>query len=317
MFPVLYQSYKHYSARTSPLDVNVFMTLVDGPGDIDRPFHYRLAVPIVVKLMRVLPVYNINIDYTEDAAVQKDFFHFMALNFGITILSSGLLFIYLLKKVPLGFAYLGSVLYLFSFYTVNVQLLPMSDAACHLVFVSCLLFLEINKPWYFAITCLIGIFTRENVMLVLIPWILLRAITDSGKLKYLVYVLPAIFAYAAANFIFPADSQFNYYKLGFILSHSLDVIRPSTYNPSEIFHIFLPQLPLGISFMGYAYLKMVGNAEGLNLSKELMLFPGLLALGSALGLDNNTGRFVFTAFPILIGFQVEVLHAWAIRLKIV
>ena len=67
-FPLLYQSYKHYDAGLTPWDVGAYMEMVERPGDFEPPFRYRVLAPALVKAMRILPGYDIPVDFTDDPA---------------------------------------------------------------------------------------------------------------------------------------------------------------------------------------------------------------------------------------------------------
>jgi hypothetical protein len=150
-FPILYQSYKHYDAKLTPWDVNAYMTMVENPGDFEPPFRYRFLAPAVVKAMRILPGYDVQVAFTEDPGVKKDYFHFSLLNFGITALVSGMVFLYLGRRLRPAYAYLGSLFYLLSFYTVVTNVIPMADTSCHLAIMGCILLFESEKPFWFAL----------------------------------------------------------------------------------------------------------------------------------------------------------------------
>ena len=44
------------------------MSMVEDPGGFETPFQYRLLAPLVVKAMRGLPGYPIEVDFTEEAS---------------------------------------------------------------------------------------------------------------------------------------------------------------------------------------------------------------------------------------------------------
>ncbi|MEO6094747.1 MAG: hypothetical protein ABIW76_03365 [Fibrobacteria bacterium] len=309
-FPILYQSYKHYDPELTPWDVNAYMTLVEHPGEFEPPFRFRFLAPLAVRAMRILPGYDVAVDFTEDPRVKKDYFHFSLFNFAVTVLTSGLLFVHLRARLRPAYAYLGSVLYLFSFYSVVTNIIPMGDTVCQLAIIACILLYERDKPVWFALACLIGVFAKETLIIVLGIWILIQSLTDRRRLWYLLYALPAALAYFAATRLSPSETEFNYYRPGFVLDRVFRVFMPSTWDASLFFHVFVAQAPLLLALTAYAWLKGFHKREGLSMNPELLIFPLLIWLGITLDLGNSTGRVAFMGFPALIYFEAMVVQAW-------
>jgi hypothetical protein len=203
-FPLLYSLYKHYDDAQTPMDTVEFMAMAEnGPTAAPSPIRYRLLTPWLVQKMQGLPGYLIAVDYTTDAAVEKTFFHFLILNFAFTVAASALLFLWLLPRVRAPFAWAGSLLYLFSFSVLTANLIPMSDAACHLAIIAALLCLDregLGSRLLFAAVGIFGVLAKEAWLLVLAPWIAVSAWarTDWRSLRTLLWTLPGIAAFALA-----------------------------------------------------------------------------------------------------------------------
>lgn len=313
-YPILFLVYKHFNPVLTPMDIYEYAAMVDkGPGAVEPPFRYRVLAPLAVRAMRPLPGYDIPVAFSQDPAARKDFFHFLVLDFALVILASALLFVHLQGKVRPGFAYLGSLLYLFSFYTVVTNVIPMADAACHAAIIGCILLFERDRPVWFALACLAGVFAKETLLLVLFPWIALQGAGrgDRRRLLYLLYALPAALAYFAATRLFPSASSFAYYEPGFLLGNLLNAFNPGRYDGSMVFHILLAHLPLLAALAAYAWLRFSRKAAAPPFGRELAVFFFLVWLGMTMDLGNNTGRVAFMAFPALILFEARMLEALA------
>ncbi len=298
------------------MDTPAYMTMVDqGPGSVEPPYRYRFIPTVAVNVMRLLPGYDIPIAFTEDTVAKKDFFHFVVLNFLLTVATSVLVFSYLSPKFGVAPAYLGSLLYLFSFYSIVTNIIPMTDAACHLAIITSLILFEKKQPLWFALCCLVGVFTKETLLIVLGLWIVLQGFQSRRSLWYLAYMLPGAMAYGVATHLFPALSQSAYYHSDFLLGNIYKAFSLREYDRHLIFQIFLAQTPLFAAVVSYIGLKFCqGNVcqgnEDLKLNKELWLFPFLIWLGLTMGIGNNAGRIAFMAFPAVIQFEVMILSAW-------
>jgi hypothetical protein len=333
VYPVLYLEYKHFNPALTPMDIPGYLSMVEaGPASVGPPYRYRVVAPLAVRAMRPLPAYDIPVAFGTDPVAKRDFFHFLLLNTALTVLTSGLVFVWLKDKLGSGFAWLGSLLYLFSFYTVVTNLIPMTDASCHLALMACLLLFERRKPLWFALACLIGVFTKETLLVVLFPWIAVRAFADGrdgrgpGAWRYLAYALPAAAAYATVTRLFPAPSEFAYYSPGFLLGNLLHAFNPARYDVHMVFQIFLAHVPLLVCLAIYACLRWrggrgAGSHEAAPRSTpapafvpELWVFFFLIWLGMAMDLGNNTGRVAFMAFPAIVWFEARVIEAvWGKR----
>lgn len=306
-YPLLFLVYKHFDDQLTPMDIPAYMAMVEaGPSSVEPPYRYRFLPTVVVRAMRSLPAYDIPVAFSGDAAAQEDFFHFILLNSALTLAVSGLVFLWLRPKAGAGPAYLGSLLYLFSFYGILTNLIPMTDAACHLAIMGAILLMERNRPVGFALACLAGAFTKETLFIVLIGWILIQSLSDRRRLRYLAYCLPGLLAYAAAVVLMPGESQSPYYKPGYLIGNLFAAFRPGAYDRHMIFQIFLAHLPLLAALAAFLWLKAAGRARDLFLNRELILFPFLVWLGITMGIGNNSGRVAFMAFPALIEFVVMV-----------
>ena len=316
-FPILYLVYKHYSPVISLMDTNVFMNMVrDGNGAIEPPFHYRVVTAFMVRMMDFLPGYDITIAFTSDPQVKKDYFHFVILNFFTTVATSGLLFLYLRDKLRPAFAYLGSLLYLFSFYSVLVNIIPMSDATCQLAIISCILAMEKKKPVLFALVFLAGAFAKETLFFVLPAWVVLRSFSDRRKLAYLLAALPAVAAYFAVTRLYPAESTERYYQATYLSHNIFNAFNPGYYDRPMVFHVFLSQLPLLFCMLLFIWLKVFRKSGNLVLNPELLIIPFLIWVGGTTGCGNNTGRLLFLAFPAIIHFEAMIVQAVSLRLGI-
>ncbi len=331
-FPVFFQSYKHFNTRLTPWDVGAYMDMVDKPGRFEPPFRYRILGPMLARAMRVLPGYNIEVDFTDDAAVKKDFFHFSLLNFALTALVSALLFAYLRKRLEPAYAYLGSVLYLMSFYCVVTNVIPMGDTACHLAIITGILLFEARRPWAFALAGLIGAFTKETFLIIMGLWIIVSAwenrkrLVNLANLVYLAYLAPGILAYVAATRLWPGETEFHYYNPSFLARRVFAVFNPDEYNGSFLFHVYIAQAPLLLACAVWVWSRLhsgrrraglvrikgdlsrapdgsVRNGPPFPINPELILFPFLVWLGMAMDIGNGTGRVAFMAFPALIYFE--------------
>jgi hypothetical protein len=308
-FPILYQSYKHYDPLLTPWDVGAYMSMVEDPGAFEPPFRYRLLAPLAVRAMRVLPGYPIAVDFTEDEAVKRDFFHFSLLNAFITLLVSALLFAHLRKRLEEPFAYLGSVLYLFSFYCVVTNIIPMGDTSCHLAIMAAVMFFEAGRPVWFALTCLVGVFSKETMLIVMGLWVALNGWKDRRRLLYLLYLLPGAIAYIAATRIWPAESEFAYYSPAFLLRRVFSLFNPAEYDASFLFHVYLAQLPLLAALAAWLWLRIGKPGAAPRPNPELLIFPFLIWLGMTMDIDNSVGRVAFMAFPAIVLFEAMVAQA--------
>jgi hypothetical protein len=319
-FPVAYQSYKQYDVHVASWDVREYMDIAkDGPGGSIPPFRFRALTSLTVAALRPLPGYDVDVDFTKDPVDKKDFFHFVALTGLLTILTSTLLFVHLRDKVGSAYAWMGSVLYLFSFYTVACGFIPMADAACHLAILSGVMAFERKKPWWLALTCLVGAFAKETSVIVLIVWIAAHGLRDRRKTAYLLAVAPAVAVYVAAYKLSPGPLEYNYYRPAFMIGNVLSMFHPSNYGRTGFFNVILAQLPFlvaGMAWLGMRFRKGGEALRGRFSDPGLLLIPFLLWLGMTMDLFNNTGRFIFMAFPALILFEVRVAREIATRLGI-
>jgi hypothetical protein len=315
-FPVLYQTYKHYGLAEAPMDTASYMTLAEsGPEAIHPPFRYRLLTPLLARAIDFAPGYPIAIDFTTDAGRQRLFFHFLLVNFALTIAASALLFLWLRGRVESTWAWIGSLLYLFGFFTVTSNLIPMADAGCHLAIIAALLCLDRNRPLAFLITALAGVFAKETVVIVLAAWIFVQAIGDWKKLRRLALLAPAVGAYlVVSRLVYPATAEYGFYDPGYVLSGFLRVLDPRTYGRSFLFHAVLGNLPLIAALAGWIGLR--GRRGGrVPVDRELWVFFALLGLGVAMGIGNNAARLAFMAFPAVTLFEARVSREIAMRWK--
>jgi hypothetical protein len=320
-FPLLYSLYKHYDDAQTPMDTVEFMAMAEnGPTAAPSPIRYRLLTPLLVQAMQALPGYGIAVDYTTDAAVQKTFFHFLILNFLFTVAASALLFLWLLPRARAPYAWAASLLYLFSFSVLTANLIPMSDAACHLAIIAGLLCLD-REGWgsrvLFAVVGIFGVLAKEAWILVLAPWIAVSAWarSDWKRLGALLWMLPGLAAFALAVKWMPQGAgqvgetylgpeAYDRVRGGWDL---LRVFRFDSYDRSFVFHTVLANLPLLAALLGWAWLRRKRTAR-VPMNPELVLFPLLLVFGIALGIGNNAARLAFLAFPAVALFQARVLE---------
>jgi hypothetical protein len=309
-FPVLYQTYKHYSLDESPMDTASYLTLAEGgPESIHPPFRYRVLTPLLVRAFDFVPGYGIAVDFTTDADAKRLFFHFLLVNFILTIAASAFLFVWLRARSGSGFAWAGSLLDLFGFVTVTANLIPMADAGCHLAIIAALLCLDKNRPVAFMVTALIGVFAKETVILVLGAWIVVQSVGDLKRLRYLALLFPAAAAYLVlTRIVYPAPSQHAFYDPAFVLEGFLRVFDPLLYRRSFLFHAALGHLSLIAAFAGWAWLRW-GRRVRVTVDRELWVFFGLLVLGVAMDIGNNAARLAFMAFPAVALFQTKVMEA--------
>lgn len=310
-FPVLYQTYKHFSAEQTPMDVGDYMAMVEeGPEGTHPPFRYRVLAPLLVRAMSVLPGYGISVDFSSDPEQRRIFFHFLALNFALLVLASGLLFLYLRARVPPVFAWAGSLLYLFSFFTLTTGFIPMTDAVCQLAIIAAILLFDKKKPLAFLATCLVGVFAKETLLIVLVPWIFVHAVGDWRRLRYLALLLPALAAYLALTRWFPAEPVYAFYDPLHVLAGFARIMDPHLYSRTFLFHTVLGHLPLLAAFAAWAWLRW-GRGVRLPLNRGLWVFFALLFLAIAMDIPGNAGRVAFMAFPALALFQARVMEGLA------
>jgi len=334
-FPILYSLYKHYDDAQTPMDTVEFMAMAEnGPSAAPSPIRYRLLTPVLVKAMALLPGYNIAVDYTNDAAIQETFFHFLLINFFFTVATSALLFFWLQRRVPTPYAWASSLLYLFSFNVVTANLIPMSDAACHLAIIAALLCLDRAGLASRAALALIGVLgglAKETWFLVLAPWVVLAPALGglAPRLRLLAWMLPALAAFAAvvlwlpqgsadagaASFVGAVGDTYLGADAHLRVKNGWDtwrVFHLDTYSRSFVFHTVLAHMPFVLALAGWGWLR--GRGVRMILNRTLWIFPALLAFGIALGIDNNAGRLAFMAFPAVALFQAQVLREYAQRL---
>jgi hypothetical protein len=328
-FPVLYFTYKQFSTEQTPMDVRGYMAAAqEGPEATVAPFRYRILTPLLVRGMNALPGYGIPVDQTSDPAEKKFFFHFLLLNFGFTLLASALLFVYVRGRLSGegrdAFAWAASLLYLFAFFTVTAQYIPMPDAACHAALIAAILCFDARRPWAFAAVCVAGVLAKEAFLVALVPWVALHAAGEARRLKYLLLALPAAAAYFALTLAFPVaassgaadllrvvDPRWYFGEVHGSVTAARDLLRafdPSWYDRSFAFHALLSNLPLLAAFAAWLWLR-AGKGIRLPLDRGLWLFPALLWLGIVMGIGNNAPRLAFLAFPALMLFEARVLQA--------
>jgi hypothetical protein len=309
LFPVLFQTYKHYSERTAAWDVRAFMAIAEkGPAGELPPFRFRVLTALLVREMHPLPAYAIEVDFTTDPAVKRRFFHFIVLNGLFSILTSGVIFLYLLGKVRGAFAWAGSLMYLFSFFSVTCGFIPMADASSHLAIAAGVLCFERRRFGWFALACLAGAFAKETALIVLIGWVFVHSLRNRRNLAALLWTLPAVLVYAAVQRIFPGPLVYPYYQPSYMLSHLLAVFHPASHDADFLINLFLSQLPLLAAAAAWLYLR-IRKAVLFPLDPGLLLFPVIMWMGLVMGLGPNTGRFVFMAFPAFMLFQAQMLQA--------
>lgn len=314
-FPLFYTTYKQYDEKVTPWDTRFYMGIVEhGPASQDPPFRFRILTSLAVTAMRPLPGYDIPIDFSDDPGVKRDFFHFVVLNGFLTVLTSALLFVWLRRRVSAGYAWAGSVMYLFSFYTIICGFIPMADPACHLGILAGVFAFEARKPWLFALACLIVTFAKDAGLITLLAWVLAYSLSDRRNLVYLLWGVPALAAWYAAHKLFPGPLVYTYYSPTFLFGNLFAAFRPSAYGITGLFQVVLAQLPFLVAGAGWLWLRFRGAAVREFLEPGLLLFPALWWLGMTLDIWTNTGRFIFLAFPVLTLFQVRVMREYARRL---
>jgi|GEM_PF-2770462 len=314
-FPLFYTTYKQYDEKVTPWDTRFYMAIVeDGAASQDPPFRYRVLTSWVVAAMRPLPGYDIPIDFTDDPVAKRDFFHFVMLNGLLTVLTSALLFVWLRRRVEPAYAWAGSVMYLFSFYTIICGFIPMADPACHLGFLAGVFAFEARKPLWFALACLIVTFAKDAGLIALLGWVVAHSLRERRNLVYLLWGAPALAAWYAAHKLFPGPLVYTYYDSTFLLGNLFAAFRPSAYGLTGLFQVILAQLPFIAALCGWLWLRVHDASVRRFWEPGLLLVPGLWWLGMTIDIWTNTGRLIFMAFPVMILFQVRVLRAAARRL---
>lgn len=314
-YPILFYFYKQFNYREYPMeDIPIYLSMADqGPGVAQPPFRYRVIVPEVVKAMRVLPGYGVRIDYTGDPVVQKDFFHFLLLNFALLVGVSALLFHWLRARVGTGFAWMGSLLYCLSFNSFMGGYVPLADAAAHLAILTGIILFEKRRPVLLFLLCLFAVFIKETVLLVLIPWIAVHAVGDWKRLWYWACVAPAGIAYVAVARAFPAASKYMYTNSATVLDPAILVknaflfLSPSTYTRQFIFHVGLGNLPLLVALGVFAWLRFRGVKVAVH--RNLWVYGFMLWFALTIWSELQTGRVAFMVFPAVILFEVTVFRA--------
>ena len=308
--PVAYLFYKTYDPASWPMDTGLYMPLVeDLTQDVGAPHRYRVVTPGLVRCMDPLPGFHTPMNFSQDEAYNRRFFHYLLLNLICIGASSALLYAYLRGHVAPPWAYLGSLLYLTSFYPVVVNLSPTTDGTGHLLMIALILLFEARKDLAFFALVSVAWFTSEKLIVALACWVALRALFERRRLRFLAYFLPGMAGYLAFVFLCPAATHYHYREPGYLLSRVFAFLMPATYNAAFIKHVAIAQAPLIASALAYLWLWMRRRAAPFIPHREMLLFPILLWIGITAGVGNNTGRFVFYAFPAFILFELQTLIA--------
>jgi hypothetical protein len=317
-FPLFYTTYKQYDEKVTPWDTRFYMGIVEsGPLSQDPPFRFRILTALAVNAMRPLPGYDIPIDFSDDPVAKRDFFHFVILNGFLTVLTSALLFVWLRRRITAGYAWAGSVMYLFSFYTIICGFIPMADPASQLGLLAGIFAFEARKPLWFALACLIVTFAKDAGLIALLAWVLAYSLRDRRNLVYLLWGAPAVAAWYAAHKLFPGPLIYTYYSSSFLFGNLFAAFRPSSYGLTGFLQVVLAQLPFIAAVAGWLWLRVRGAAVREFLEPGLLLVPALWWLGMTIDIWTNTGRLIFMAFPAMMLFQVRVLRAYAQRWGVV
>jgi hypothetical protein len=154
----------------------------------------------------------------------------------------------------------------------------------------------------------VGAFAKETALMILIGWVVVHSLRDRRNLIGLLWTLPAVLVYAAAQRLFPGPLNYTYYQPSYMLEHALAVFNPGFYNGEFLANMVLSQLPLLVAGVVWLYFRFAGRDRPPTPDAGLLLFPLLLWASLTLGLGTNSGRFVFMAFPAFMLFQAQMLQ---------
>jgi hypothetical protein len=274
---------------------------------VDNHARYRVVVPYLARLVPDIPssqFFNPNRSFDRVSLPSLKFaivnlvfliatcvvLYYLIQGFGLSPIQgllSGLLFLSLLTLVMFG----GT---------------PMIEPAYFFFLALAVLAVQRQNVWLLAVATIIGVFTKEQVLLVVIL-IALSPLAWQRRFRLLVGVLPAIVSYAAAR-LWLAPAANDLFLSGQFLGKVPRAVQVQLFSLYGMARFFLTFGLLWVPFI-YALVRCRVPTVLKRWAWFIpILFIGMIALGG--GIESGAFRHMAAAFPIVIPLALIGLDAW-------
>lgn len=288
--------FRDYDENTT--DIVQYKLLVHAPlkNQVLAPYAYRLLTPKLVYLLDQIqtPLFS-----SSKHNIKKDpiAIQFAFINLFFTMFTSITLYFFLLNfQLEKVFSFLGSLLYLTSYYVITWNYLPLVDASGHFFLILGLLFVVKRRYVSLLICVLIGMWAKETTGLLLIAALLV----DYKNKILVISCIPGMILYVIVRFFIleniPVYEGTLYEYLSMVISKYTSIV----YWFDLLIRSFFIFLPISI----FSIYKNWKNFQ--NEFKRLLLFVIPIFAQTLVATDG--GRLLFYAFPFVFYGTVYLLQ---------
>lgn len=280
----------------SILDSRIYVSMFEGKSlkEIPKPFRYRIFVPYFARIIPGPPSFLMWGFELDSAKLVK--FRFGVVNALGLALTAWILFYYCRK---FGFepalSFIGSLLFLTSFYVINYAGIPYVDPFAYFFLMAALHTANLDMKWAYLAIFMIGIFAKETIILALI-YIMFSDKTARQKVKYILLSLPGFAFYLIFRFILlPTEFGDNYTieRIQEVVGKYQNGTGPFIFAIINLVFVF-----------GFAWLLALNGLRILMKLRErkfLSLLPVIpLILITPFLIGSDFGRIWFLSFPSIV-----------------
>lgn len=297
-------------------DSQSYLELIDRPWsevEAAAPYRYRMLTPLMARAMGWLPHPSMEIRAEDvlDPVRKRAFWNLIIVNYVQALIASTLCF-YLAHAVfrfEAPTAFIGGVFFLFAYPSPANWVIV--DIGAHIFILLALVCYFRQWIWAFAGVCLVGAMQKEIVFVTIGCFLVLEAFRRRAAiLPWFVALAPAVLAYAALPFLWPAPVyQLDRGTIGWPNSRTIGQLFNREY--------LLSLAPFLASIATHIFLRL---RYGVRLECPLVwlaLVPILTAVSvitSAVGSDwSPSGRLTLFSYSVIMLYQLEVFEAVAVR----
>tara|TARA_B110000046_G_C13024541_1_gene413140 strand:- start:617 stop:1639 length:1023 start_codon:yes stop_codon:yes gene_type:complete len=272
--------------------------------NVTAPFNTRLVSSYGVYLLNKSNLfYNNDIAFTEDNSRKATFFSALLSNYVWLILTAVLIFYYSwFQGIDSILAFIGGLIFIFSFGTLYFYLNPLTDAFS--VLLSGLLFISLKKRnYYFLLLFAVALFQREYIFFLFGLFSLLKCFFDKKYRNYYLFILTSSVAFFVTYFILRKTL---FYVPGHDEQLMLGQMISNVFNQNSSFGDYFRQTFLIQNlFIAYLVIVIYKKHKRLAVDKERLIiiisfFLQMVLISFVASLAQTIGRLFFLCAPLLV-----------------
>lgn len=273
------------------LDTHQYAALVQGHSDlVPAPFHYRVLVPGVVRLLPALSDDPLRAAHLGLAAADV-----------AALAVAGLALHLLLRtwRAPALLALVGVLSFYLSHAVLRFGTIPLIESSAYAVVIAVMLAAERRLHLALVVLVLVGMFVKETTAIALVYPLVMSA-PLAQRLRLSACAVPGVLAYAVFRVLHRAGSGYSYGATDWL--HNLADLL-SVHDPHDWRTIVLAFGPWWVLLA-----VALRRREGLVPNRYAWLVVACFL--AALVLSTDYERVLFLAFPVVLGLSLPTLARW-------